>query len=96
MTLGTALISSRKLKARLGPPDLYPQDPNQKEDDLNAVHVKQGFTTSYLNLVANDEYGSALNKLKDFPSAKIWNDFKSILVKKEDLNTLQVMYYTKT
>jgi mediator of RNA polymerase II transcription subunit 12 len=89
MTLGTALISSRKLKARLGPPDLYPQDPNQKEDDLNAVHVKQGFTTSYLNLVANDEYGSALNKLKDFPSAKIWNDFKSILVKKEDLNTLQ-------
>jgi len=25
----------------LGPPDVYPQDPNQKEDELNAVHVKQ-------------------------------------------------------
>jgi len=89
MTLGTALIASRKLKARLGPPDLYPQDPNQKEDDLNAVHVKQGFTTSYLNLVANDEYGSALSKIANFNASKIWNDFKSIQVKKEEFNTIQ-------
>ena len=26
----------------LGPPDVYPQDKDQKEDELNAVHVKQG------------------------------------------------------
>ena len=25
----------------LGPPDVYPQDPHQKEDDLSQVHVKQ-------------------------------------------------------
>ena len=28
-------------RSALGPPDVYPQDPNQKEDELNAVHVKQ-------------------------------------------------------
>ena len=27
--------------AGLGPPDVYPQDPHQKEDELSAVHVKQ-------------------------------------------------------
>jgi len=89
MSLGYSLIANRKLKAKLGPPDVYPQDPNQKEDDLSAVHVKQGFTTSYVNLSSNDEYGSALSKAAGLQPSKVWNSFKDILSKKEELNTLQ-------
>ena len=42
--------------------NVFFQNPDQKEDDLSAVHVKQGFTTSYVNLTSSDEYGSALSK----------------------------------
>jgi hypothetical protein len=63
------------------------QDPNQKEDELSSVHVKQGFNA---NLVINDEYGSSLSKVANLNPAKIWNNFKDILAKKEDLNTFQV------
>ena len=34
----------------LGPPDVYPQDKDQKEDELNAVHVKQGLKNPAKNL----------------------------------------------
>ena len=68
---------------------MFTQDPNQKEDDLSAVHVKQGFTTSYINLSTSDEYGSALSKAAQLQPSKIWNSFKDILVKKEELNTFQ-------
>ena len=51
--------------------------------------MKQGFTTSYINLTSSDEYGSALNKAAQLQPSKIWNSLKDILVKKEDLNTLQ-------
>ena len=88
--LGSHLTATRKIKPRLGLPDVYPQDPNQKEDDLSAVHVKQGFTTSYVNLTSSDEYGSALSRTVQLQSSKVWNSFKDILVKKEDHNTLQV------
>ena len=53
------------------------------------MHVKQGFTTSYVNLTTPDEYGSALSKVVSLQHSKVWNNFKDILVKKEDLNTLQ-------
>ena len=56
---------------------------------MSAVHVKQGFTTSYVNLTTSDEYGSAINRVVNLQPAKIWNNFKDILLKKEDLNTLQ-------
>ena len=68
---------------------MFFQDPNQKEDDLSAVHVKQGFTTSYVNLSSSDEYGSARSKGEGLQPSKIWNSFKDILSKKEELNTLQ-------
>ena len=76
-------------KSSLGPPDVYPQDPNQKEDELNAVHVKQGFTQSYASLVNtnnNNEYGSQITEL--VTSSKVLADLKSIMSKKEDANTL--------
>ena len=65
------------------------QDPNQKEDDLSALHVKQGFSNSYANVM--DEFGSNLQKMAaGFNHQKIWNSFKDILVKKEELNTFAV------
>ena len=73
----------------LGPPDVYPQDSNQKEDELNAVHVKQGFTQSHASLVT-EEYGSLVSKndLSTPVSSKVLADLKAIQVRKEDANTL--------
>jgi len=85
MALGMQLMSKRKLKTRLGPPDTYPQDANQREDDLSAVHVKQGFINPATQM--SDEFGSCLNKMAGFNHAKIWKSFQDILVKKEDVNT---------
>jgi mediator of RNA polymerase II transcription subunit 12 len=90
---GTSRIPLRKgLPGRMavGPPDVYPQDPNQKEDELNAVHVKQGFTQGHASLV-NEEYGSLVSKsdgIAPVSSNKVLADLKSILGKKEDANTL--------
>ncbi|KAL5013517.1 hypothetical protein ScPMuIL_007787 [Solemya velum] len=42
-------------KPRLGPPDVYPQDPKQREDELTSTSVKHGFS----NMPSfSDEYGS--------------------------------------
>ena len=90
---GTSRIPLRKTlpgRLALGPPDVYPQDPNQKEDELNAVHVKQGFTQSHASLV-NEEYGSLVSKsdsLAHVTSSKVLADLKSIMSKKEDANAL--------
>ncbi|XP_075535912.1 mediator of RNA polymerase II transcription subunit 12-like protein isoform X4 [Dermacentor variabilis] len=79
------LFEKRHLKKpRLGPPDVYPQDPKQKEDELTAINVKQGFIT---NPQINDEYGSARNA--NITSAKFGAFFSAILSKKQELNTIQ-------
>ncbi|KAL1427763.1 hypothetical protein MTO96_003109 [Rhipicephalus appendiculatus] len=79
------LYEKRHLKKpRLGPPDVYPQDPKQKEDELTAINVKQGFIT---NPQINDEYGSARNA--NITSAKFGAFFSAILSKKQELNTIQ-------
>ena len=64
------------------------QDPNQKEDDLSAVHVKQGFINNHSS--ALDEFGSNLTKMANFNNAAVWKSFQDILVKKEELNTFAV------
>ena len=75
-------------RVALGPPDVYPQDPNQKEDELNAVHVKQGFTQNHSSLVP-EEYASFVSKNSaEIPNSKILADLKAIMSRKEDLNTL--------
>lgn len=53
------LYEKRPLKKpRIGPPDVYPQEPKQKEDELTSVNVKLGFPTmTHLN----DEFGTAKN-----------------------------------
>ena len=92
---GVSRIPLRKIgqgRSALGPPDVYPQDPNQKEDELNAVHVKQGFTQNHSALVGTpEEYGSLVSKADSSTSvnnSKVLSDLKAIMSKKEDLNTL--------
>lgn len=59
MILGTHLYEKRPLKKpRIGPPDVYPQEPKQKEDELTSVNVKHGFPTT---IHLNDEFGTARN-----------------------------------
>lgn len=78
-------FEKRHLKRpRLGPADVYPQDPKQKEDELTAINVKQGFIT---NPQIADEYGSARNQ--NITSAKFGAFSSAILAKKQELNTIQ-------
>ncbi|XP_075058072.1 mediator of RNA polymerase II transcription subunit 12-like protein isoform X3 [Mixophyes fleayi] len=84
--LGILSYEQRPLKRpRLGPPDVYPQDPKQKEDELTAVNVKQGFSNQ--PAFSGDEHGSARNIVIN-PS-EIGAYFSSILAEKLKLNTFQ-------
>ncbi|XP_048397889.2 mediator of RNA polymerase II transcription subunit 12-like protein isoform X1 [Stegostoma tigrinum] len=83
---GFLSYEQRSLKRpRLGPPDVYPQDPKQKEDELTAVNVKQGFNNQ--PAFSGDEHGSARNIVIN--PAKIGAYFSSILAEKLKLNTFQ-------
>ncbi|XP_054168464.1 mediator of RNA polymerase II transcription subunit 12-like protein isoform X2 [Oppia nitens] len=78
------LYEKRPLKrAKLGPPDFYPQDPKQKEDELTAVNVKQGFSN---NSSITEEYGSARNT--NITPNKFGSYFSALLAKKLEINTL--------
>ncbi|XP_077146875.1 mediator of RNA polymerase II transcription subunit 12-like protein [Ranitomeya variabilis] len=84
--LGILSYEQRPLKRpRLGPPDVYPQDAKQKEDELTAVNVKQGFNNQ--PAFSGDEYGSARSIVIN-PS-RIGAYFSSILAEKLKLNTFQ-------
>lgn len=53
------MYEKRPLKRpRLGPPDVYPQEPRQKEDELTSTNVKHGFSTTPQS---SDEFGTARN-----------------------------------
>lgn len=45
-------------RPRLGVPDVYPQDPKQREDELNPSNVKNGFQA--LQQIS-EEFGTARN-----------------------------------
>lgn len=78
------MYEKRPLKIpKLGPPDVYPQEPRQKEDELTSTNVKHGFSTTPQS---SDEFGSARNL--NYSASKIGQFFSSILSKKEELNTL--------
>ncbi|XP_063772126.1 mediator of RNA polymerase II transcription subunit 12-like protein isoform X2 [Pseudophryne corroboree] len=84
--LGILSYEQRPLKRpRLGPPDVYPQDPKQKEDELTAGNVKQGFSNQ--PAFSGDEHGSARSIVIN-PS-EIGAYFSSILAEKLKLNTFQ-------
>uniref|UniRef100_A0A9J8AS79 Mediator complex subunit 12 n=1 Tax=Cyprinus carpio carpio TaxID=630221 RepID=A0A9J8AS79_CYPCA len=81
---GILSYEHRPLKRpRLGPPDVYPQDPKQKEDELTALNVKQGFNNQ--PAVSGDEHGSAKNV--NFNPSKISSNFSSIIAEKLRCNT---------
>lgn len=78
------LYEKRPLKRpRLGPPDVYPQEPRQKEDELTPNNVKHGFTTS---LQLSDEHGTARNS--NVTASKVGSYFNQIIAKKEEIATL--------
>ncbi|XP_076661232.1 mediator complex subunit kohtalo [Halictus rubicundus] len=78
------LYEKRPLKRpRLGPPDVYPQEPKQKEDELTSINVKHGFSTL---LQLSDEFGTARNC--NVTAAKVGAYFNGILAKKEELSTM--------
>lgn len=53
------MYEKRPLKRpRLGPPDVYPQEARQKEDELTSTNVKHGFSTTPQS---SDEFGTARN-----------------------------------
>ncbi|XP_069603385.1 mediator of RNA polymerase II transcription subunit 12 isoform X3 [Ranitomeya imitator] len=82
---GILSYEHRPLKRpRLGPPDVYPQDAKQKEDELTALNVKQGFNNQ--PAVSGDEHGSAKNV--NFNPAKISSNFSNIMAEKLRCNTL--------
>ncbi|KAF7269352.1 mediator complex subunit kohtalo isoform X2 [Rhynchophorus ferrugineus] len=81
------MISSNNLyekrplkKPRIGPPDVYPQEPKQKEDELTSVNVKHGFPTmTHLS----DEFGTARNCT--VTANKVGAYFNAIINRKEEL-----------
>ncbi|KAK8388181.1 hypothetical protein O3P69_020216 [Scylla paramamosain] len=80
--MAVASAEKRPLKRqKLGPPDVYPQDAKQKEDELDDVSVKQGFTH---RPQIQDEYSSAQNT--SITPAKVANYFNAILKKKAECN----------
>lgn len=78
------LYEKRPLKKpRLGPPDVYPQEPKQKEDELTSINVKHGFATMPQ---LSDEFGTARHC--NVTAAKVGAYFNAILAKKEELATM--------
>lgn len=78
------LYEKRPLKKpRIGPPDVYPQEPKQKEDELTSVNVKHGFPTmTHLN----DEFGTAKNC--NVTASKVGAYFNGINNRKEELSAM--------
>ena len=88
--IANQLLRSHPQRQRcLGPPDVYPQDPNQKEDELNLVHVTQGFAQTHASLVP-EEYASLVSKqdLSLPATQKILSDLKGMLFIKIVLNDM--------
>nr|CAB3263723.1 mediator of RNA polymerase II transcription subunit 12-like protein [Phallusia mammillata] len=78
-----AFLENRNLKRpKLGPPDVYPQEPKQKEDELTSVNVKQGFID---HPAISDEHSSA--HLYTIDANKISQSFNTILTQKQICNT---------
>lgn len=70
-------------RPRLGPPDVYPQEAKQKEDELTSMNVKHGFATMPQ---LTEEFGSARNC--NVTASKVGAYFNAILARREELMTL--------
>lgn len=85
--MATAWLEKRPLKRpRLGPPDVYPQDPKQKEDELTSDSVKSGFSN---RPAFGEEYGSARDYFSNPDKfSVIYSQMMQMITKKQELNTL--------
>lgn len=70
-------------RPRLGPPDVYPQEAKQKEDELTSSNVKHGFEPRPLH---SEEFGTARNC--NVTASKVGAYFNAILARREELMTL--------
>lgn len=70
-------------RPRLGPPDVYPQEAKQKEDELTSSNVKHGFEPRPLH---SEEFGTARNS--NVTASKVGAYFNAILARREELMTL--------
>ncbi|XP_045472646.1 mediator of RNA polymerase II transcription subunit 12 isoform X2 [Harmonia axyridis] len=81
---GSGFFEKRPLKKpRIGPPDVYPQEPKQKEDELTSSNVKHGFLTM---TQLSDEFGTARNC--NVTSNKVGAYFNEIIAEKEKFSML--------
>ncbi|XP_033637539.1 mediator of RNA polymerase II transcription subunit 12-like protein isoform X2 [Asterias rubens] len=79
--------ANRPLKRpRLGAPDVYPQEAKQKEDELTATNVKQGFIFNNLP-TCQDEYGTA--RTSHINPNKFGACFSTMVAEKQKVNTFQ-------
>ncbi|CAG7719777.1 unnamed protein product [Allacma fusca] len=70
-------------RPKLGPPDVYPQDAKQREDELTAINVKQGF--SHIPQIS-DEFGTSKNC--NISAAKLGAFINGAISRKIELNVL--------
>ena len=92
------LKRKREEKGNLGAPDVFPQDKNQKEDDLSSDNVKKGFQA--LPVFQDDtEYGSFgkgfaqshnhnMSHNLDTFTKRLRDSFVGILTKKAESNVI--------
>ncbi|XP_039264438.2 mediator of RNA polymerase II transcription subunit 12-like isoform X1 [Styela clava] len=86
MTSLNSILENRALiRTRIGPPDVYPQDPKQKEDELTSVNVKQGFINQTPYFCDSGETGSAQHYPIDI--TKLNRSFNDIVRQKQINNT---------
>jgi mediator of RNA polymerase II transcription subunit 12 len=79
------MYEKRPLKRqKLGPPDVYPQEARQKEDELTLTNVKHGFLTTQLD--SSVEFGTARNC--NITASKVGAYFSGIITRKEELSAL--------
>lgn len=71
-------------KPKLGPPDIYPQGQGQREDELTPANLKHGFSTLPQ---LGEEHGTVHST--PINAGKVGSFFNAIVMKKEELNTIQ-------
>lgn len=71
-------------KPKLGPPDIYPQGQGQREDELTPSNLKHGFSTLPQ---LGEEHGTVHST--PINAGKVGSFFNAIVMKKEELNTIQ-------
>ncbi|KFD72362.1 hypothetical protein M514_01715 [Trichuris suis] len=77
-------------RPKLGPPDCYPQDPKQSEDELTAEKVRQGYLfKTPLSCEYETARSAKFDESLDDCLTKVLQSHNAIAAKKAELNALQ-------